>query len=341
MAGLFISMNLLAQDSVTALNLPDSVKAISFYAEIKLETEPVKKGYTGIQTDVVKLGFERDKKERSFEFEFPGTAKVVAKGMDVEQEEDELEWEYNWSVGETYKLLVSVATDSAGNFSLYSGYVGLAKENNWKLIGTCRIEGRWSTIKDPAYFNSTGKNGSFSSSADYWVQRNNGTWRSLGKELPSPIVNVARHLDSASREKAEIAMIEAAIREGKTDVRANNGGVFYTILKEGAGRQVSLEDTVVVHYKGSLFTSGEIFDQTKDSPAKFPLNRLIRGWQLGVPMARVGSRIKLVIPSHLAYSIRTRAAKIPPNSILVFEIEIIDAIGMKWSFIGIRNIRDQ
>jgi FKBP-type peptidyl-prolyl cis-trans isomerase len=52
---------------------------------------------------------------------------------------------------------------------------------------------------------------------------------------------------------------------------------------------------------------------------------LIRGWQIGVPLCKVGGKIRLVIPSNLAYSIRTRAAKIPPNSILVFEIEVVDA----------------
>ena len=96
-------------------------------------------------------------------------------------------------------------------------------------------------------------------------------------------------------------------------------------MKEGTGRQVSVDDTVTVHYKGYLFVNDSVFDQTKEKPATFPLKRLIRGWQIGVPLCRVGGKIKLVIPSDLAYSIRTRAAKIPPNSILVFEIEIVDA----------------
>ena len=50
-----------------------------------------------------------------------------------------------------------------------------------------------------------------------------------------------------------------------------------------------------------------------------------QGWQLGVPLCKVGGKIKLVIPSALAYSVRTRAPKIPPNSILVFEVEVLDA----------------
>ena len=95
-------------------------------------------------------------------------------------------------------------------------------------------------------------------------------------------------------------------------------------MKEGTGKQVSVNDTVVAYYKGYLFNDGLVFDQTKDKPATFSLKRLIRGWQIGLPLCNVGGKIKLVIPSDLAYSIRTRAAKIPPNSILVFEIEVVE-----------------
>ena len=96
-------------------------------------------------------------------------------------------------------------------------------------------------------------------------------------------------------------------------------------MKEGTGKQVSVNDTVVAYYKGYLLKDGSVFDETKDKPAIFPLNRLIKGWQIGVPLCKVGGKIKLIIPSNLGYSIRTRAAKIPPNSILVFEIEVVDA----------------
>lgn len=324
LAALAVSAHAVNGQNIQLVELPDSMKAIQLYAEIKIGSEPLKEGSAGIQTDVVKLGIERDKKERSFEFEFPKTAKVITSGIGVEQDENELEWSYPWSVGETYRFLISIATDSAGNFSLYSGYIGLPKEDKWKLIGTCRIEGRWSTLTSPASFHSTGKE-LMSVTNKIWIQRNNGSWKAVLHDLPAPSVNVASHLDSALTEKSEITVIEAAIKEGKTDASLNTGGVYYTILKEGTGRQLSLDDTVVVHYKGYLFSTGEVFDQTKESPATFPLKRLIRGWQIGMPMAKVGGKIKLVIPSHLAYSIRTRAARIPPNSILVFEIEIIDA----------------
>jgi FKBP-type peptidyl-prolyl cis-trans isomerase len=96
-------------------------------------------------------------------------------------------------------------------------------------------------------------------------------------------------------------------------------------MNEGTGKQVSATDTVQVNYKGYLFSDGTVFDQTTGTPRKFPLGRLIVGWQIGIPLLKTGGKIKLVIPSHLAYSIRTRSPKIPPNSTLVFEIEVVEA----------------
>jgi FKBP-type peptidyl-prolyl cis-trans isomerase len=90
-------------------------------------------------------------------------------------------------------------------------------------------------------------------------------------------------------------------------------------------RQVSVNDTVTVFYKGYLLSDNSVFSETKDKPATFPLKGLIVGWQIGVPLCKVGGKIKIIIPSNFGYSIRTRSAKIPPNSILVFEVEVVDA----------------
>ena len=313
-----------SQNAVSPLPLPDSVKAIAFFSEWKIKKEPAKEGEAGISTDIIKLKIEKDKKERSFEFEFPREATIVALGAGVENEKGELEWKYNWTEGEVYSLMISSATDSAGNFSLFSGYVKLPKENKWKLIGTCRVDGRSTPLLHLYSFISTGKN-SMDADAGFWVQRNTGSWRAFNESQSPPLVNLAGHLDSASREVEEKQIIERAIAEGKTPAKLSKEGVYYHIISEGTGKQVSVDDTVTVHYKGYLFSNNEVFDQTKETPARFPLKRLIRGWQIGVPLLRTGGKILLVIPSHLAYSIRTRASKIPPNSILVFEVEVLDA----------------
>ncbi|WP_411288975.1 FKBP-type peptidyl-prolyl cis-trans isomerase [Phenylobacterium sp.] len=81
--------------------------------------------------------------------------------------------------------------------------------------------------------------------------------------------------------------------------------------------------TVTIHYTGT-FIDGREFDssRTRGEPATFPLGQLIKGWQEGVPMMRVGERWLFLIPADLAYGDRSRAP-IPPNSALYFDIELV------------------
>ena len=81
--------------------------------------------------------------------------------------------------------------------------------------------------------------------------------------------------------------------------------------------------TVTIHYVGR-FIDGRVFDSSRErnEPATFPLNRLIKGWQEGVPMMRVGETWSFVIPAAIAYGDRDRPP-IPPGSTLLFEIELI------------------
>lgn len=323
---LFTFLNSFAnsKDSLIYYPLPDSVKAVSFLAEVSVGTITTKKEvFAGIKTDVVKLSLESDKREREIVFEFPSSATVMANGLAVKVEKGELSWNYNWMDNENYRLLIATASDSTGNFALYSGYIFLPKEKKWKLIGTCKISGQWNTLKQPATFRSQIKNNSFQLNIhEVWCQRNNGSWKNLlEKDLSFPVVNLFSHVDSLEQLEIDKKLITAA----NTDAINIHDGVYYTMLKEGTGRQVSVNDTVIAYYKGYLLKDGSIFDETKDKPATFPLKRLIMGWQIGVPLCKVGGKVKIIIPSNLGYSIRTRAAKIPPNSILVFEIEVVDA----------------
>lgn len=317
-----------SKDSVIYYPLPDTVKAVSFFAEISVGAITTKKEvFAGIRTDVVKLSLEFDKKEREIVFEFPSAATVMANGLDVKTEKGELSWKHNWLENEKYKLLIATANDSAGNFALYSGYIFLPQEKKWKLIGTCKIWGQWNTLKQPAAFRSQMKNSPLQLNInEAWCQRQNGSWKNMiQKEVAPPVVNLLSHIDSLEQLQIDRKLITQAVAENKTDAKQEHDGVYYTILKEGKGRQVSVNDTVTVFYKGYLLKDNSVFDETKEKPATFPLKRLIMGWQIGVPLCKIGGKIKIIIPSNLAYSIRTRAAKIPPNSILVFEIEVVDA----------------
>lgn len=139
----------------------------------------------------------------------------------------------------------------------------------------------------------------------------------------APIIDYTKDADSLAQAKKDMEEIAMAVKTGKIDTTGSIESVYYYILQQGTGDFVSVTDTVTVHYKGSLLTDGSIFDQTKDNPATFPLRRLIRGWQLSLPKCRVGGKVRIIIPSAQAYGIRTRSKDIPPNKVLVFDIEVV------------------
>ena len=319
------------KDSVVYYNLPDSVKAVQFIADVQVKDFNSKKRFgTGIKTDAVTLSINNFNKRHEISFGSLLPAKNnVMYGLNArwELKSSDILFAYDWKTNETYKLLISLAIDSTENFSLYSGYVFLPGENKWKLIGTMKIKGIRYTIQQPAFFWVARKKYIASVTTDQiWCQRQNGSWKNMKEEiLPPPTINLFGHLDSVQQRKIDIKLIEDAIASGKTDAKEIAEGVYFKMMKEGTGRQVSVNDTVTVLYKLTLLNDGSLVNETKTKPDTFSLKRLIRGWQIGVPLCKVGGKIKLVIPSDLAYSIRTRAAKIPPNSILVFEIEVLDA----------------
>jgi len=103
-------------------------------------------------------------------------------------------------------------------------------------------------------------------------------------------------------------------------------GLQYRRVKAAKGSAAKPEPgaTVTIHYVGR-FIDGREFDSSRrrGEPATFPLPRLIKGWQEGVPMMRVGETWEFVIPAEIAYGDRSRPP-IPPGSTLLFEIELID-----------------
>ncbi|HEX5653720.1 MAG TPA: FKBP-type peptidyl-prolyl cis-trans isomerase, partial [Chitinophagaceae bacterium] len=320
LAVLFLSYQLQAagNDSTVLYPVPDSVKAVSYLATITVQSFMEKKELNaGIRTDQVTLALESDKNARSIVFEFPKTASVVSRGLNVETEgKGELEWEYDWLVNQNYKLFIAAAADSAANYVLYSGYIWLPVESKWKLIGTCKIQGQRHTIRKPSSFYSTGKKKPIQVGfTEAWVQRSNGSWKNLdGRQQLNPQVNLFSHIDSVEQFGIDEKIIRQSIEDGHWKLTEHPEGIFYRVVLEGKGNQVSVDDTVSAFYKLTLLHDTAIVDQARDKPATFPLNRLIKGWQIGVPLLKVGGKLILVIPSALAYSIRTRSPRIPPNS---------------------------
>lgn len=93
----------------------------------------------------------------------------------------------------------------------------------------------------------------------------------------------------------------------------------------GTGDEVRPGQTITAHYTGALVKDGTIFQSSKDfgQPATFGLEQVIEGWTKGVPGMKVGGVRRLIIPSRQAYGSVRAAANIPPNSDLVFDIELV------------------
>lgn len=93
----------------------------------------------------------------------------------------------------------------------------------------------------------------------------------------------------------------------------------------GTGDEVPQGATITAHYTGALAKDGTIFQSSHDMghPITFGLNQVISGWTEGVPGMKVGGVRRLVIPSEKAYGSVRAAANIPPNSDLVFDIELV------------------
>jgi len=133
-------------------------------------------------------------------------------------------------------------------------------------------------------------------------------------------------MQASIKEKAQknLADGEKFLAENKTKegVKTTDSGLQYKVLQAGEGPSPKAGDTVTVHYRGTL-VDGTEFDNSYQRGATFPLTGVIPGWTEALQLMNKGSKWMVYIPPDLAYGERGAGNRIPPNSTLIFEVELI------------------
>jgi FKBP-type peptidyl-prolyl cis-trans isomerase len=125
-------------------------------------------------------------------------------------------------------------------------------------------------------------------------------------------------------EKGRAFLKDNAARD---DVRVTESGLQYTVLEEGDGERPGETDVVRVHYEGTLI-DGTVFDSSlaRGVPADVPLDAVIPGWAEGLQLMNTGSRYMLYVPSELGYGEWGAGDFVPPHSVLIFDVELLEIV---------------
>lgn len=156
-------------------------------------------------------------------------------------------------------------------------------------------------------------------------------------EMQAAMVEFAKAMTekAAAEAKANAAVAEEGqstddfltSNKTKKGVKTRPSGLQYRVLRAGQGDYPSSRDTVRVHYVGKL-SDGTVFDSSieRGEPTDLPLDSVVAGWREALTLMKVGSKWELVLPPDLAYGSKGIDGRIPPNSALVFEVELINIV---------------
>lgn len=126
-----------------------------------------------------------------------------------------------------------------------------------------------------------------------------------------------------SQSEMDKQKIEKYVADNNLIGQFTSSGLFYTIEVEGIGANPGLNNTVTCEYTGYLLNGNQFDGTSAGKPISFPLSQVIKGWQEGIPKYKKGGKGKLIIPSELGYGSRG-VGTIPPNSVLVFDVYLVD-----------------
>jgi len=128
--------------------------------------------------------------------------------------------------------------------------------------------------------------------------------------------------DKRSQAEKDDEIITKYIRDNGLNATYSGSGLYYVITTQGTGSNPTASSVVTVKYDGFL-VSGTVFDSSPPIGASFSMGSVIKGWQEGLTYFKKGGKGKLLIPSALGYGSQ-KVGSIPPNSVLIFNIELLD-----------------
>ncbi len=125
----------------------------------------------------------------------------------------------------------------------------------------------------------------------------------------------------------DLGIIDQFVKDNSLNAKSTETGLHYIIENEGAGEHPKKGQQVKVHYRGTLL-NGKQFDSSyeRGTPISFQLGvgQVIPGWDEGIALLKKGGKGKLIIPSEIAYGSREIPGVIPANSVLLFDVELVD-----------------
>jgi len=141
------------------------------------------------------------------------------------------------------------------------------------------------------------------------------------EEIQEAMVAFQKEMTEKQKQRGETFLSENKKKEG---VKTLPSGLQYKVVKAGTGKKPKLNDTVTVHYRGTLIDNTE-FDSSfrRGQPATFPVSGVIPGWTEALQLMEEGAKWQLFIPPNLAYGERGAGGLVGPNATLIFEIELI------------------
>ena len=124
----------------------------------------------------------------------------------------------------------------------------------------------------------------------------------------------------ANKKAADAFLAQNRQRQG---VQVTPSGLQYIVLKQGNGPSPTSKDTVSCHYRGTLMDGTEFDSSLGGNPVSFPVEGVIPGWTEALQKMRVGDKWQLFVPPNLAYGLNPPGPPLEPNSLLIFDVELL------------------